>query len=258
MDPYLEDPRRWPDVHLNLIAEMEAMLNRSLRPRYFASAEERVYICDEDDPARKVIVPDLRVTRHPGAPPASVSPARKTAGAALAVPVEMTTLIEEEIRERRLEIVDAETRGVVTVLEVASPSNKVLGSRGRASYQQKRQEVMQSRIHWVEIDLLRGGERLFARDVELEGDYFVHVSRVESRPRGLVWPILLEQRLPVVDIPLKKGDSDAQLDLQQALESVYERSAYDLKLDYRSDAVPPLSSEHAAWAGRLLSEKGLR
>ncbi len=42
MDPYLEDPKRWPDVHLNLIAEMETVLNRTLRPRYFASAEERV------------------------------------------------------------------------------------------------------------------------------------------------------------------------------------------------------------------------
>jgi hypothetical protein len=214
MDPYLEDPKRWPDVHLNLISEIEAVLTRGLRPRCFVNAEERAYICD-------------------------------------------TTLIEDEIRERRLEIVDAETRGVVTVIEIVSPSNKVLGSRGRASYQQKRQEILISNIHWVEIDLLRSGERLFARDVDLEGDYFVHVSSVESRPKGFVWPIFLEQRLPVVRIPLKKPDRDIELDLQAVLDSVYDRSGYDMKLDYRLDPVPPLSDDKASWARQLLQEKRL-
>jgi len=257
MDPYLEDPRRWPDVHLNLIAEMEAVLTRDLRPRYYVSAEERVYICDEDDPARKVVIPDLRVTQKPDAPKRAPA-AKRTGAVAVAEPVVITTLFEEEIRERRLEIVDTETRGVVTIIEIVSPSNKVLGSRGRASYQRKRQEIMQSNIHWVEIDLLRSGERLFARDADLEGDYFVHVSRVDSRPRGFVWPILLEQRLPVLRIPLKKPDGDAELDLEEVLSSVYDRSGYDMKLDYRSDPVPSLAGEKASWARRLLKEKRLR
>ena len=256
MDPYLEDPRRWPDVHLNLIAEMEAVLTRGLRPRYYVSAEERVYICDEDDPAHKVVIPDLRLTRRPDVP--KKAPSSKGASAlAVAEPIVITTLLDDEMHERRLEIVDAETRGVVTIIEVVSPSNKVLGSRGRASYQQKRHEIMLSTIHWVEVDLLRSGERLFARDADLEGDYFVHVSRVDSRPKGFVWPILLEQRLPVVQIPLKKPDRDAELDLQAVLDSVYDRSGYDMKLDYRSDPVPPLSAEKAAWARRILQEKGL-
>ncbi len=203
-----------------------------------------------------MIIPDLRLTQRPGTSKGGSDP-RTPSGVAVAEPVVLTTLLDEEIHERRLEIIDAETRGVVTIIEVVSPSNKVLGSRGRASYQQKRQEVMQSGIHRVEIDLLRAGERLFARDAGLEGDYFVHVSRVESRPKGFVWPVPLKQRLPVVRIPLKRPDSEAQLDLQQVLDSVYERSAYDLKVDYRSDPVPPLTGEQAAWARRLLAEKGV-
>ena len=28
MDPFLEDPSFWPDVHLNLIAEIQAAINQ--------------------------------------------------------------------------------------------------------------------------------------------------------------------------------------------------------------------------------------
>ena len=48
-------------------------------------------------------------------------------------------------------------RLVVTVIEILSPTNKVAGSRGRESYETKRQEVMRSPSHLVEIDLLRRG-----------------------------------------------------------------------------------------------------
>jgi hypothetical protein len=46
----------------------------------------------------------------------------------VAEPIVVTSLIEEEIHEARLEIIDREERLVVTVLEVISPTNKVAGS----------------------------------------------------------------------------------------------------------------------------------
>jgi len=48
MDPYLEDIGLWPDVHHGLISEMQAVLNRRLRPKYHVRVEERVYISDEN------------------------------------------------------------------------------------------------------------------------------------------------------------------------------------------------------------------
>jgi len=33
MDPYLEEPGLWPDVHHGLISGMQARLNRVLRPK---------------------------------------------------------------------------------------------------------------------------------------------------------------------------------------------------------------------------------
>ena len=57
MDPFLEDPGLWPDVHHGLISVAQELLNAQLRPKYHVRIEERVYVSDEDDPGRSVIVP---------------------------------------------------------------------------------------------------------------------------------------------------------------------------------------------------------
>src|SRR5437667_3065576 len=65
MDPYLESPAIWPDVHHGLISGIQAALNPNLRPHYVARVEMRVYISDDDDPGRKALVPDVRVEAVP-------------------------------------------------------------------------------------------------------------------------------------------------------------------------------------------------
>ena len=63
----------------------------------------------------------------------------------------------EEVRERYLEIRDAQTQAVVTALEMLSPSNKAPGE-GRDAYEAKRRQVLSTLTNLVEIDLLRGGK----------------------------------------------------------------------------------------------------
>src|SRR5205823_6387723 len=99
---------------------------------------------------------------------------------------------------------------------------------------------------------------LRARELLPPCDYTVHVSRKQGRPKGLVWPILLRQKLPVVTIPLRPQDGDAKLDLQAVLTAAYDRAAYDMRVNYRSEPVPRLTPEQAAWADALLRAKGLR
>jgi hypothetical protein len=41
MDPYLESPTLWPDVHHELISGIRAALIGTLRPRYVARVELR-------------------------------------------------------------------------------------------------------------------------------------------------------------------------------------------------------------------------
>lgn len=66
MDPYLENPGLWPDVHHELISVARELLSGQLRPKYLVRVEERVYVSDEDDPGRRVIAPDVRVVERPG------------------------------------------------------------------------------------------------------------------------------------------------------------------------------------------------
>ena len=67
---------------------------------------------------------------------------------------------EDEIEEAFIEIRHLASKKLVTIIEVVSPANKVRGSNGRASFLKKRQEALTSKVHWVEIDLLRGARRL--------------------------------------------------------------------------------------------------
>lgn len=100
MAPYLENPGLWPDVHHGLISEMQARLNQSLRPKYHVRIEERVYISDQNDPGRRVIVPDLKTSQTSsvgGMAEQSLDPSTTT----FAEPLVMTTMIEDEMHDRR-------------------------------------------------------------------------------------------------------------------------------------------------------------
>ncbi len=44
MDPWLEDPGLWPDVHNSLIAALRFRLGPILRPRYFVSSKARAKV----------------------------------------------------------------------------------------------------------------------------------------------------------------------------------------------------------------------
>jgi Protein of unknown function (DUF4058) len=144
------------------------------------------------------------------------------------------------------------------VIEVVSPTNKVAGARSSDSYRKKRSEVLSSPSHFVEIDLLREGQPVVTGDLIPPADYYAHVSRVEMRPSGQVWPIKLPQRLPTIKIPLRAPDPDLNLDLQTLFTNVYDRSGYDLDTNYAVDPTPPLPIAYREWADRLLREKGLR
>ncbi len=253
MDPYLEDPKVWPDVHHELISEIRGAISRQLRPRYTAMVEDRVYLSDDEDPGRSVIIPDITIHEHDGRA-SFPSFSDSDGGVALAEPVVVTTLIDTEIHEARLAIYERATQSLVTVIEVLSPSNKVAGSRGRTSYKAKRDEVMQSSVHLVEIDLLRSGMPIIPDSRLPPCEYRVHISRDEERPKGRVWPIRLTQRLPIIPIPLRAPDPDCPLDLQAALNAIYDRVGYDLVVDYEHEPTPPLAEPLSEWARKTIAK----
>jgi hypothetical protein len=256
MDPYLETPDLWPDVHHRLISEIQGSLNPLLRPHYVARVELRVYVSDEDDPGREAIIPDVRVEK--GRKHKGTKKTRRQVAAAVAEPIIIPLLVDDEIEEARLEIRHRPSNALVTIIEVLSPTNKIRGSRGRASFMEKRRDTLASDVHWVEIDLLRAGDPSVTRPPLRPCDYRIMVSRADDRLRGKYWPVSVRQPLPTIGIPLRGKDPDVPLDLNAVLRSAYDNGAYDLSIDYRRESLPPLDEEDAAWAEALLREHGPR
>jgi len=261
MDPYLEKPSLWPGVHLNFIASTQALLTSQLRPKYFVRVEERVYIADEsDDPFMpKVRVPDVEVALRSGWGEKDFTPVGdEFESLEFPEPVVATTWFEDEVHQAFLNVIDAQSRDVVTVIEILSPTNKIPGSNGRESYEKKCREVMYSQSHLVEIDLLRGSRTVPVPRKVGTHEYLVHVSRKGLRPRGQLFPLRLPHRLPAIPIPLKAGDPDARLELQALVDQTYDRAGYDMEFDYRKEPIPPLPAPLEKWADQLLRSKGLR
>jgi hypothetical protein len=141
---------------------------------------------------------------------------------------------------------------------VLSPANKVRGSEGRKSFLTKKNEILAKDINWVEIDLLRAGDPSIVRDSLRDADYRVLVYRAGERRSTRCRPIRLRNRLPVVGIPLKGKDPAVPLDLGAVLNAAYESGAYEASIDYANPPAPPLRSEDARWANKLLRTAGLR
>jgi hypothetical protein len=63
-----------------------------------------------------------------------------------------------------------------------------------------------------------------------------------------VWPIALDEPLPIVLVPLLAGDADVRLDLQRAFTSVYDQAGYDLAVNYSKPPDVPLAPREWNWA----------
>jgi hypothetical protein len=250
MDPYLEAPELWPDVHTRLMNVFSEQLAPLLAPGYVAELHPRMVIEQVGGPGEdEVILPDVAVveaTRSGGGgygamTVEALAPAPVQLRVPLEVPVELISIHIRHLQDRR----------VVTVIELLSPVNKRPG-KGREEYLEKRQEVLKSKVHLVEIDLLRRWPRMPFQERVPAADYIIMVSRRERRPVCDVWPIWVRQQLPVIPIPLLRPDPDVVLDMGAALQTAYQRARYDLRIDYRQPPTPPLSEADAEWAAALI------
>jgi hypothetical protein len=61
-------------------------------------------------------------------------------------------------------------------------------------------------------------------------DYRIVVSRGEDWRRARFWPVSVQQKLPIIGIPLRGKDPDAPLDLNAVLRTSYNKAEYDATL----------------------------
>lgn len=249
MDPHLEHPDLWPDVHNRLIAALGDDLSPVLRPRYYVALEERTYL---EEPPELVLVgrPDFAVVTAGGEAAPPPEPAR---GAQI---VEVELPVAVPVRETYLEVRGVPDGDVVTVIELLSPANKRPGT-GRRLYLDKRALVLSTRTSLVEIDLLRAGERMPAAGRFVSSDYCILVSRGWRRPKAELVAFGVRDPIPPFSMPLRREEQEPAVDLGKVLGGVYDRASYDLRMDYRREPVPPLLGGNAAWAARLLAARGL-
>ncbi|MBI3958863.1 MAG: DUF4058 family protein [Chloroflexi bacterium] len=250
MDPYIEQPRLWVDFHSNLASEIQAELNRQIRPAYFARLTPyTTYEVVELALSRlQGIRPDVGVMREQAAP--------YYAGevAVLDPPVGSIAPMADSLDILSVEILRGGDEQLITAIEILSPVNKHPGHDAYWDYRRKRRDLLRSGVHFLEIDLLRAGERTLLEHFAPDAPYAISLSRADERPTISIWPIPLNSRLPTIPVPLDLGDPDAVLPLGQVVASVYERGGYDAQIDYRQPVPPPaLTDDEAAWVKQLLS-----
>jgi hypothetical protein len=246
MDPYLEHPALWPDVHNRLIAALADDLSERVAPRYYVGLERRTYLLKADD---LVFVgrPDLAVAPASDAAVLTLQPAT-TSTLVLEVDVPM----QDEVAENFLEIHEVKTGKLITIVELRSPVNK-LHRQGREEYERKRGDVFRSWTSLVEIGLLRAGEPMPVIGAQVKSGYRILVSRGTQRLRATLIAFTLRQPVPAFTLPLLSDDAEPEVTLNRILHDLYRRARFDLRLDYTQPSVPPLSDADSFWAQALIT-----
>ncbi len=261
MDPFLEHQVLFPGLHGAMHAYIREALQAVLPEPYFAEINERVWV----EPSARSIEPDSIVIHSQGID-------LEAGGVATAVATRSQPLVFEVVDDEHSEtFVEVRTRmsddteRIVTTIEVLSPTNKTPGEKGRDLYLEKQQEILDSDIHLVEIDLLRGGMHTTPMSLERlrhkagAFDYHVSVHHFNERGRFYVYAWKLESPLPEIAIPLLPGDGGVPLDLQTVFARCYDTGPYRRRVRYdiaRLD--PPLEAERTAWAKRAIEGSGVR
>ena len=242
MDPYLEHPALWQDVHNSLIAAIRDAISPIVAPRYYVALERRAYLLKPDD---IVFIgrPDIALVSR--TQPVVPSTAPLYTGV-----LEVDVPMADEIGEDYLEIHEVRTGKLVTLVEVLSPTNK-LDKEGRQQYEAKRAQVLLTRTNLIEIDLLRAGEPMAVVGRAARSDYRILISRGRQRPKAQLYFFTLRQPIPQFPLPLLPGEIEPLVDLNTILHALYTRARFDLRLDYSQPPVPPLTPEDTDWATTL-------
>jgi uncharacterized protein DUF4058 len=270
MDPYLEHPRWFHGFHNKLITHIEKQLQPLLPKAYYADSGQRVWL----EARKRPVEPDVKVMRKSDVPrrirdqggvAVAEPPVRTEYESSRPVLITVKNLIGDEHIETFLEIRamgSGEDRLVATI-EVLSRSNKTPSHQGFDQYRRKQRKVLAGQAHLIEIDLLRSGTHVTAvpRDIAREKagpyDYHVSVHRFDRPKDYLVYPIRLEQRLPVIVVPLLPEDPEVLLDLQAAFTETYDMGPYRKAIRNGEDPIKPhLRPEQAEWVKTILKAAG--
>jgi len=293
MNPYLEHPDLWPQVHQKMIQALADALDKQLPSDYHVRLRERYYRVSGEDslvvgspgldwsdidraylseaqpiPGTTAHLNSQRPVSVNGPVNGSVNeqinepnngqnneptPVPAKNCTDVAQPISVLIPVPQKIYETYLEIVNA-SGDVVTVVEALSPKKKRPG-RGRMLYERQRETIFGSPIHFVEIDLLRGWEPASVYGPDEAGDYRILVSHSEQRPRAQLYTWEVAEPIPQIMLPLS-GYEETPLCLKAVLDRACDRT--DLLVNYQQDPLPPLRQQENVWLEHFLQQVGMR
>lgn len=261
MDPYLENADIFSDFHDSFVTYLRESLQPQLPEPYYAAIGRLAWI----EVSERYIGPDVDVVaswrseRTAGESSGGVAVANRSATEPLVIHVPHDERIEPLVE---IYLGRGSARRLVTTIEVLSLTNKTLGERGRDLYLRKQREILDSQVHLVEIDLLRGGHHTTAvpldRLTTAAGafDYHVSIHHFDNLEDYFVHPFRLPDPLPRIAIPLLPGDPPVSLDLQAVLDRTYDAGPYRREIDYGSaPPAPSLSADMLSWVAEKAKQR---
>ena len=261
MDPFLENPRIFPDFHDTMIAFIKEGIQPKLPAPYYAAIAARVWL----EKADRFLGPDVRIHREEGPKPhmhpdngVVIIQDTMTKPVVFRVPL-------EEIKETYLQVFQHDKKGekrLITSIEILSPTNKLLGKRGRTLYLRKQREMLRGGVNLVEIDLLRGGTHATAVPLDWAlaktggFDYHVSIRRPARAEEYVVYPIPLTASLPTIGVPLLDDDGEVALDLQAIFIKTYDAGNYERQGAYEGRVPDPaLTTSQIGWVKKIIMNK---
>lgn len=219
MDPFLEDPARWPAFHRHLVSTLHQLLLPGLVDRYRARLHLRRYSTE--------------------------------------LPL-FTSVQRDEHEEPAVEIRSRADGRLVTLVEVVTPANKGT-VQGRAAYLADRAAAVGQRAAVVEIDLLTAGEPTlgFDRAGLPPHHHTVTATRGASPDRYEIYTSTVAKRLPKFKLPLAADDRDTVVDLQVAVARAYDLGDFARLTDYTAPlpAACGLPADARQWVAALLAPR---
>lgn len=246
MDPFLELPAYWAGFHNLFINTLGDHLRERLLPAYLVRVEVEVKVLAPSDGDVVRIRPDIHIA------PYLPVPAPTAPQASMAVQAEMVPqLLEPEYYQKYISIVDRTSRRVVTIIELLSPSNKPEPH----AYREKRWRAFQAHTAWVELDLLRHGER----QAEFHGhsDYYIMTHWGDPRADFQVWFLQLRDPLPTIVVSLAEDGSGIAVDLQAIFVQTYQRGALGYDIEYVNPEQLGLAPADTAWVAAQIAQSPL-
>ena len=215
MDPFLEDPARFPLFRKSLIASLYQLLLPGLVDRYRARVLTRTY------ESELVLFTSVQKFQH-----------------------------EEEF----LEIRSRADGRLITLVDAVSIANRTTAA-GRDAYLATRSVARSEKASILELDLVTQGKPpvAFNRTELPPHHYLAVVSRAGNSSTHECFPANLRRRLPKIRMPLAADDRDTVIDLQVVFARAYELSGVECQIDYAA-ALPAdvvLPTEDRDWAEAL-------